>query len=150
MKTILQRWAFACVAALCISSLTAAEPVWLEDLPRALEKAKAENKQVLVNFTGSDWCPFCIRLKKDVFDTREFAEYAEKRLVLVELDFPRKKQQSEERKAANRKLQEQYKVDGFPTLVLLNADGKEVARMVGYGGGGFAAVRKQLRLPDKP
>ena len=149
MKATLRGWAFACAAALCVSTLVAAEPVWLEDLPQALEKAKVEKKQVLVNFTGSDWCGFCIRLKKDVFDTREFAEYAEKHLVLVEVDFPRKKEQSPQRKQANRKLQEQFKVEGYPTLVLLNADGKEVGRMVGYGGGGFEAVRKRLGLPDK-
>ncbi|GIX50040.1 MAG: hypothetical protein KatS3mg132_234 [Limisphaera sp.] len=150
MKATLPRWTLTCAAVLCAVTLAAAEPVWLEDLPQALEKAKAEKKQVLVNFTGSDWCGFCIRLKKDVFDTREFAEYAEKNLVLVEVDFPRKKEQSKERKEANRKLQEKFNVEGFPTLVLLNAKGKEVGRMVGYGGGGFAAVRKRLGLPDKP
>lgn len=127
-----------------------AQPVWLEDLPEALKKAKSENKYVLINFTGSDWCGFCIKLHKEVLSTKEFADYATRRLVLVELDFPRQKAQSEARKNANRKLQKQYKVDGFPTLVLLDPQGKEVSRMVGYGGGGFAAVKQRLRLPDNP
>ncbi|MCS7090058.1 MAG: thioredoxin family protein [Verrucomicrobiota bacterium] len=148
MNTRLRHWLCACAVVLGSWLTTAAEPVWLEDLPQALEKAKAEKKQVLVNFTGSDWCGFCIRLKKDVFDGKEFAEYANKRLVLVEVDFPRKKQQSEARKSANEKLSNQYKVEGFPTLVLLDANGKELRRMVGYSGGGFATVKKRLRLPD--
>lgn len=133
---------------MAVGAAGAAEPVWLEDLPKALAQAKAEKKQVLVNFTGSDWCGFCIRLKKEVFDTREFAEYAQKHLVLVELDFPNRKEQSEERKKANRKLQQQYKVEGFPTLILLSPEGKELKRMVGYGGGGFAAVKQRLGLRD--
>lgn len=127
-----------------------AQPVWHEDLDEALKKARAENKQVLVNFTGSDWCGFCIKLQKEVFSTPEFAKLAEQKLVLVEVDFPRRKALSEARKKVNQKLQKQYKVEGFPTLVLLNAEGKEVSRMVGYGGGGLAAVRKQLRLSEKP
>ncbi|MCX7867486.1 MAG: thioredoxin family protein [Limisphaera sp.] len=127
-----------------------AQSVWLEDLPEALKKAKAENKHVLINFTGSDWCGFCIKLQKEVLSTKEFADYATKHLVLVELDFPRQKAQSEARKSANRKLQKQYKVEGFPTLVLLDPQGKEVARMVGYGGGGFAVVKQKLRLPNAP
>lgn len=133
-------------AALAALSLNAAELQWHTDLAKAKEKAAAENKQILINFTGSDWCGFCIKLQKEVFSKPEFAEFANKQLVLVELDFPRNKEQSAELKAANKKLQEQYKVSGFPTLILLDSHGKKTGEMVGYGGGGLDAVLKKLGL----
>jgi thioredoxin-related protein len=105
---------------------------WLTDLAKAKEQAKKENKVVLMNFTGSDWWGFCIKLEKEVFGNSDFAEYASKNLVLVDVDFPHKKKQSKELKKANEKLQEQYKVEGFPTVVLLDADGKKIGEEVGY------------------
>lgn len=130
-------------------SLHAAELTWLTDLDKAKTQAAAEKKHVLINFTGSDWCGFCIKLQKEVFSTREFAEYAQKHLVLVEVDFPRKKEQSATLKAANKKLQEQYKVDGYPTLILLDGTGKPVGKKVGYGGGGLAKVLADLGLEKR-
>lgn len=88
-----------------------------------------------MDFTGSDWCGWCIKLKKEVFDTKEFKEYADKNLVLVEIDFPRKKAQSEELKKANRALQAKYKIEGYPTIIVLNAEGKQVDEL-GYMRGG--------------
>lgn len=108
---------------------------WLADLPKAQEQARKENKLVLMDFTGSDWCGWCIKLKKEVFDTKEFKEYADKNLVLVEIDFPRKKAQSEELKKANRALQAKYKIEGYPTIIVLNAEGKQVDEL-GYMRGG--------------
>lgn len=125
-------------------SLSAADLEWHTDLAKAQAKAKAENKRVLIDFTGSDWCGFCIKLHKEVFSTSEFAEYAKKNLVLVEIDFPRSKPQSAELKAANEKLQKEYKVRGFPTLVVLDGNGKKLGEMVGYGGGGPKAVIGKL------
>ncbi len=125
-------------------SLSAADLEWHTDLAKAQAKAKAENKRVMIDFTGSDWCGFCIKLHKEVFATPEFAEYAKKNLVLVEIDFPRSKPQSAEVKAANKKLQDQYKVGGFPTLVVLDGAGKKLGEIVGYGGGGPKAVIAKL------
>lgn len=71
-------------------------------------------------------------MEKEVFGSSDFADYAAKNLVLVEVDFPHKKKQSKELKKANEKLQEHYKVEGFPTVVLLNADGKKIGEEVGY------------------
>lgn len=142
MKSIL----LTIAATLAALSLNAAELQWHTDLAKAKEKAAAENKQVLINFTGSDWCGFCIKLQKEVFSTPEFVEFANKKLVLVEIDFPRKKEQSAELKAANKKLQDQYKVSGFPTLILLDSHSKKTGEMVGYGGGGPDAVLKKLGL----
>lgn len=127
--------------------LQAAEPTWLTDLATAKTRAAAEKKHILINFTGSDWCGFCIKLHREVFSKPEFADYARQHLVLVELDFPRRKEQPEELKAANRKWRDHYKVTGFPTLILLDHRGQEVGKMVGYGGGGLSAVLEKLGLP---
>lgn len=114
------------------AALTSASALnWQTDLPKAQEQARKENKTVLINFTGSDWCGWCIRLKKDVFDTETFKTYAAKHLVLVEIDFPRRKAQSEALKAANRALQERFKIQGYPTLIVLDGGGKELGRL-GY------------------
>jgi len=122
----------------------AADLNWLTDLPKAQAKAKAENKQVLLDFTGSDWCGWCIKFNKEVLSTPEFAEYATKNLVLVEVDFPRKKQQSAELKKANKALDAKYHVDGYPTFVVLSKDGKEVGRQEGYAAGGAKAFITKL------
>mgnify|MGYP000398031994 CR=1 FL=1 len=114
------------------AALTSASALdWHTDLPKAQELAKKENKVVLINFTGSDWCGWCIKLKKDVFDTDTFKTYAAKNLVLVEIDFPRKKEQSAELKQANRALQTKYKIQGYPTLIVLDGAGKQLGEL-GY------------------
>src|SRR6185503_19807728 len=101
-----------------------AELSWSTDAKAALEQAKKEKKMVLMDFTGSDWCGWCIKLKKDVFDTKEFGEYAGKK-------------QSAELKKANDALLKKHRADGgFPTIVVLNSDGKEVWRKEGYMAGG--------------
>ena len=111
---------------------------------KAQAKAKAENKLVLIDFTGSDWCGWCIKLDKEVFSTPEFKEYAEKNLVLVEMDFPPKKPQSAELKKANAELKTKYNVKGYPTIVVLDKDGKEIGRQPGYAEGGPKAFIARL------
>jgi len=134
----------ATLAATLFWQVNAAESTWLTDLPKAQAQAKAENKIVLIDFTGSDWCGWCIKFKKDVLDTPEFKEYAAKNVVLVELDFPSKKEQSAELKKANKALQDKYKVEGFPTFVVLDKDGKEIGRQVGDSKGGPKAFIEKL------
>jgi len=109
---------------------------WETDYAKALEKAKAENKRVLLNFTGSDWCGPCIELKKRVFSNAEFVAYAAKNLVLVEIDYPQRKEQSAELKRQNDKLGHEYGIDekGFPTIVLLDPAGKVAREFTGYAG----------------
>ncbi len=116
---------------------------WGTDLPAALKQAAASDKNVLVVFTGSDWCPPCIALKKNVLSKADFAEYAKANFVLVELDFPRRKQLPAALRAANDKLAAQYKVTGFPTTLALSPDGKELARVVG-GVANLDALKSQL------
>ena len=79
------------LAATVFWQVNAAESTWLTDLPKAEAQAKADNKIILMDFTGSDWCGWCIKFKKEVLDTKEFQDYAAKNVVLVEVDFPNKK-----------------------------------------------------------
>jgi len=108
---------------------------WENNLDQAIQQAKKENKAVLVNFTGSDWCIWCKRLSSEVFQQKAFKEYADKSLVLVMLDFPRDKQQTPETQNYNRSLAEKYGIQGFPTILIFNGQGKLVAQ-TGYQPGG--------------
>lgn len=131
-------------AALSLSlfgALSAGE--WSTDLPKAVAKAKAEGKLVLVDFTGSDWCGWCIKLKSEVFDTPAFKDYATKNLVLVEVDFPRKKDLPAALKATNQALAEKYGIRGFPTLIILDGNGQRVGQL-GYMPGGPAPMIAEL------
>ena len=130
------------LAAVAIWSLQAEEKkeapksddAWLTSYDKALTQAKAEKKVVLADFTGSDWCGFCIKLKHEVLDTDEFKTWAKQNVVLLELDYPRQKQQSDEVKKQNQELAKKFGVDGFPTVLVLDGEGKELARIVGYAG----------------
>ena len=108
---------------------------WETDFELAKQRAKDEKKDLLVDFTGSDWCGWCIRLKKEVFDQPAFQEYAKKNLIMVELDYPRKKVLPEKEKKQNEELAKKYEIQGYPTILLLNSKGREVAR-TGYQEGG--------------
>jgi thioredoxin-related protein len=118
--------------------------VWLTSLPKALDQAKTGHKLVLADFTGSDWCTWCKKLDKDTFSQTEFADYAKKNLVLLQLDYPDKKPQSDELKAANAALAKKYKIQGYPTLIAFNPDGSVVWQNVGYLEGGPPALIAQL------
>ena len=109
---------------------------WQTDYRKALEMAKSQNKRVLLDFTGSDWCGPCIELRKRVFSRPQFQAYAEKNLILVEIDYPQRKKQSAELKQQNEKLSHQYGIDekGFPTVVLLDPAGTVVREFTGYDG----------------
>jgi thioredoxin-related protein len=132
------------LAATVFWQVNAGEAAWLTDVPQAQTQAKAENKIVLMDFTGSDWCGWCIKFKKEVLDTPEFQAYAAKNVVLVELDYPNKKVQSDDLKKANADLKSKYDIHGFPTLVVLDKNGKEIGRQVGYAEGGPKAFIAQL------
>src|SRR5436190_3565139 len=103
-----------------------ASDTWLTSYDEAKAKAQEANKPILALFTGSDWCPGCKRLHKEVLITPEFSDYAAKNVVLLEVDFPMKKEQSDAQKKANEKLQDKYGVDGYPTMVVINEKGKKV------------------------
>ena len=130
--------------------LGAAEAEWLTDLPKAQTQAKAEKKMVLMDFTGSDWCPPCKALHKNVLSSPEFADFAKASLVLVEVDFPRRKQQSAQLKKANEALSEKYQIEGYPTVIVLDSDGKQLSKEVAYDGSSAKAyVAKLQKLKKK-
>ena len=123
--------AIGLIAGLALLQAGADELQWKTDLPKAQAQAKQENKLVMLDFTGSDWCGWCIKLNREVFSKAEFAKFAKENLVLVEVDFPRTKKQTEEQKRANAALAEKYKIQGYPTIVVLNGDGKKLGDL-GY------------------
>ncbi|MDD3886340.1 MAG: thioredoxin family protein [Victivallaceae bacterium] len=101
---------------------------WFTDHDKAMAAAKTENRPVLILFTGSDWCPYCIKLEKETLSGRDFKHFAKDNLVLLKLDFPRNGKVS----AAQRKLAREFKANGYPTTVIVSPDGKELGRMGGY------------------
>ena len=136
------------LAGLALLCAGAAEVEWLTDLPKAQSQAKAEKKLVMLDFTGSDWCGWCIRLHKEVFSKPAFVEYARKNLVTVEVDFPRKKQLAPAQKKANGELARKYKIEGYPTIIVLDGEGKMVGQL-GYLEGGPKAFIAELEKLKK-
>src|SRR5262249_7208576 len=112
------------------------DPLWLTNYEQALAQAAKEKKSVLLDFTGSDWCPPCIQMEMEVLSQPEFIEFAKNNLILVQLDFPRRKQLPAEENEQNHKLGRRFAIEGFPTYILVDPAGKEVKRQVGYLEGG--------------
>ena len=110
--------------------------IWQTDYKQALAQAAQEKKRVLLDFTGSDWCPYCVQMDKEVLTRPEFKAFAAHKLILVKLDFPRKKKMSPAEAEQNLKLQQKFTIEGFPTYVLLDPAGTEMRRQVGYLEGG--------------
>jgi thioredoxin-related protein len=108
---------------------------WLTDFNEAKKQAVAKNLPILVDFSGSDWCGWCIKLDNEVFSQDAFKAYAEENLILFLADFPNSTPQPEEVKAQNKALAEKYGVRGFPTVLLLDAEGNVLER-TGYQRGG--------------
>ncbi len=117
---------------------------WLTNLEKGKKAAKAKKLPILVEFTGSDWCTNCKALEKEVFKTKAFQKEQAKRFVLVQLDYPQKKRQDKSVKARNKRVMADYKVEGFPTVLLLDYEGKEIGRAVGYQSGTHDKWRAQV------
>lgn len=108
---------------------------WMGDFSQAQKDAKDQQKLILLNFSGSDWCGPCIKLKHDVFESEAFGQYAQNKLVLVRADFPRlkKNQLPAEQQARNDQMAERYNPNGkFPLTVLINSQGKVLKEWEGY------------------
>jgi len=118
-----------------MGGLRASAGEWETDFAKASELAKKEGKHMLLDFSGSDWCGWCIKLDKEVFKKSEFKEYAKQNLVLVMLDFPRSKPQSKKLKDQNKELAQKYEIKGYPSVILLSPEGELVGR-TGYQPGG--------------
>ena len=124
------------LAALLIAVTVArAEKLWLDEMDKGLEQAKADSKYMLVDFSGSDWCGWCQKLDAEVFSKKEFKEYAASNLVCVIIDFPKRKPQGKKERERNMALKDKYGVSGFPTVLVMSPQGEEVGR-TGYQPGG--------------
>ena len=136
---------FLTLLACCAYPGLAGTPGWLLSLEKAQEFAKKSGRPILINFTGSDWCGWCMKMKTETLSKPEFVRFASSNLILVELDFPRKAPQSEEVKAANEATKTRYGVRGFPCYVLVDPAGKELGRQSGYLQGGVPAFTQKLQ-----
>ncbi|MFK7909090.1 MAG: thioredoxin family protein [Akkermansiaceae bacterium] len=132
------------VASLAISTAATAGAGWMTDIDAALAKAKSEKKDVLVEFTGSDWCPPCIMMDKKVFSKKKFTDGASKKFILVKIDIPNK---DKALKKKNSKVMRKYSVNGVPTVLLFNGeDSKEYHR---FSAAQFPAIDKFLAHLDQ-
>jgi thiol-disulfide isomerase/thioredoxin len=123
---------------------TAEKGAWTTNYRAALAEAKEQKRHVFLFFTGSDWCGWCMRLNKEILSTPDFARYASEKLVLVEVDFPKGKPQSAEVKSQNAALAQRYRVQGFPTVIVLDGNGRQVGEL-GYQEGGPGPFVKKLK-----
>ena len=131
---------------------------WRTDLPAAAADARQNQRLILLNFSGSDWCGWCKKLDAEVFSQPAFQEYAAANLVAVLADFPRRTKLDEKLQAQNERLMQHFRVEGFPTLLLFSPEGEQIAQL-GYQPGGpaafiqsirQAAARHQMRSPTAP
>ena len=146
MKTIITLCVLvAAVAAfITFSDANVEDENWMTDFAKAKEIASKNGRPILVDFSGSDWCGWCIKLEREVFSKKEFKAYAKDNLVLFLADFPRRKQLPAALKKQNEALAQKYRVKGFPTVLLLDAKGKVLAT-TGYKAGGADAYVRHLK-----
>jgi len=112
------------VCVMSVGSVFASGKEWLTDFEAAKKEAVKKNLPILVNFSGSDWCRWCIKLDEEVFSKKAFKDYVKDNFVLLLLDFPRMSKQSDKLKKQNDKLAKKYKIPGFPTVLILDKEGK--------------------------
>lgn len=141
MKTTLRTLAlFFASSIVCLAS-----EGWLTDWEAAKAKSKAENKPILMDIASSDTCVACIKLDREVFSQKAFKDFAAENLILMEVDFPEKKQQSEVLKKQNTELEKQYPNVGFPAVFLLDSEGKKLSEDLGDLKGGPDAYIAKLK-----
>ena len=152
MKTLLKTICATVGVCLSVAGSAWALEGWIEDYEQGLEKAKAEGSAALVEFTGTDWCHYCILLRKNVLPTAEFAEFVKKNnLVLIELDFPNAQDKvTPEQRAKREEVSKRFGVTGFPTMLVVDGYGQPYGRVVGGAGSAKAYIeRLQKELDTK-
>ena len=132
------------IVTLCCSKTEATN--WETDFEKASSSANASGKYILLDFSGSDWCGWCIRLEKEVFSQDAFKDFAEENLVCVLVDFPSAKKQTEELKKQNLDLARKYDIKGYPTIIILGPDGKPVGKTGYLQGGPWEYVRHLKKI----
>jgi thioredoxin-related protein len=142
MRTV---WIIVATGLLALAGMaSAATGGWGDDFEAARKQAQKSGHPILADFTGSDWCGWCIKLDKEVFQQKAFQDYARSNLVLFVADYPRRKQLPPRVARQNEALMEKYQVQGFPTIFLMDADGKVLGR-TGYLPGGATAYVPHLQ-----
>lgn len=146
MKKILTLTASA-LSFLSLATVSALEEGWTNDFEAAKKTATDEEKDLLLNFTGSDWCGWCVKLKDEVFSQESFKKEVRDQFVLVELDYPKTVEGlaklSNETQGQNQKLQQIYQIQGFPSIVLTDSRGRPYGR-TGYRQGGSEKYLQHL------
>ena len=149
--------ALVCLTAACVQAQSWAKKDkapekskgFVENFEAAKKEAAALKQPIFAFFTGSDWCGWCKKLNSEVLETKAFKKFAADNLILFEADFPHEKEQSSSVKKQNAALAEKYKVNGFPTVYLLDAEGKELGRTGYQEGGGEAYVKSLKEMLEK-
>ena len=132
---------------LAFTAAAFAKSGWEDNYEKGVQKAKTEKKITLVDFTGSDWCSWCMKLDKEVFSQAKFKDYAKQNLVLIEVDFPQLKPLPPSKQKKHDALAKQYEITGYPSVIVLNAEGKKIGKL-GYMEGGaeaFIAALEKLK-----
>ncbi len=106
--------------------------VWQDSMEAAMQASAESGKPILADFTGSDWCGWCTKLKNDVFETSEFKRWARDNVILLELDYPKYSSQPPNIKQQNEELKSRYGINGYPTVLLLSAEGDRIGKRLGY------------------
>lgn len=133
---------------------------WLVSLEEAYQLSEKTNRPILANFTGSDWCGWCKKLKREVFSQPEFKEWAADNVILLELDYPRRSQLPEAQRIQNAQLQQAFRVTGYPSIWMFDLDRPDGKRFniqpygnTGYAPGGPSAyinnLEKMIELKEK-
>jgi thiol-disulfide isomerase/thioredoxin len=129
-------------------ALKPAAPKWFTSLSEAQAEARKSGEPILADFTGSDWCPWCMKLRAEVFNTKQFKEWAAKNVVLLEVDFPQYKRQDAATKKANAELAAKYRIQGYPTVLFLTVEGKVLGASGYLPGGPVSWTRNAQRILD--
>ena len=144
-KLLLALLGICCCASLFGAAGSTTPEGWTDDFAAARKESEKTGRPILLLFTGSDWCPYCVKLKKNALDKADFKKYAAENLILVYVDFPNGVKLPDELREWNRKLAKQYGVRGFPTTVILASDGNELGRVGGYAPDYLKRVRRFLK-----
>ena len=140
----MKKWLIV-LAAVAMSSGVFASEGWKTDFDEATSKAKADGKYIIMDFSGSDWCGWCIKLEKEVFSKPAFKAYAKENLVLFLADFPRdQSKQSAAVRKQNEALAKKFGIQGFPTVYILDPSGKPIDK-TGYQPGGATAYVEYIK-----
>ncbi|MBP5511502.1 MAG: thioredoxin family protein [Kiritimatiellae bacterium] len=141
----MKRFLYLCaVTVMAATTVSAAKGGWLDNFEQAKKDAAADGKPIFALFTGSDWCTWCVKLNDEILKTSDFKKFAQKNLVLFIADFPSQKKLKKAVERQNKELASKYHVKGYPTVLLLKADGTVIGK-TGYQKGGGKEYVKMLK-----